>query len=119
MSIEWQAASAPGANDGVLTLWLDGTQVGTVTTLDNDTRRVNTGQMGPVAGIDTGTRGTGCFEFRLTAQQLHRANGPAERGGSGQERSSCTNPRERHPCGGLPAELAAASGGPASGQPDR
>ena len=62
IEIEWQAASAPGANDGVLTLWLDGTQVGTVTTLDNDTRRVNAGQMGPVAGIDTGTRGTEYFD---------------------------------------------------------
>ena len=62
IEIEWQAASAPGANDGVLTLWLDGSQVGTVTTLDNDTRRVNAGQMGPVAGIDTGTRGTEYFD---------------------------------------------------------
>ena len=36
--------------------------MGTVTTLDNDTRRVNAGQMGPVSGIDTGTRGTEYFD---------------------------------------------------------
>ncbi len=62
IEIEWKAATAPGANDGVLTLWIDGVQKATVTTLDNDTRRVDGAQLGAVAGIDTGTRGTEYFD---------------------------------------------------------
>jgi len=62
IEIEWKPATAPGANNGVLTLWIDGVQKATVTTLDNDTRRVDGAQLGPVSGIDTGTRGTEYFD---------------------------------------------------------
>jgi len=62
IEIDWKAATTPGANDGLLTLWIDGVQKATVTNLDNDTRRVDGAQLGAVAGIDTGTRGTEYFD---------------------------------------------------------
>ena len=58
----WQAASAPGANNGILTLWVDGSQQGNFTNLANDTRRVDYVNLGAVSGIDTATRGTYYFD---------------------------------------------------------
>jgi len=67
LEIDWQAASAAGANNGGLAFWVDGVQQANFTNIDNDTRRVDYVQWGAVAGIDTGTRGTyffGAFESR-------------------------------------------------------
>jgi len=58
IEVEWQAASAPGVNNGVLRLWLDGTQIVELTNIDNDTQRIDLAILGPYSGIDTGTRGT-------------------------------------------------------------
>lgn len=58
IELEWQAASAPGANDGVLRLWLDGAQIAELNNIDNDTHRIDLAVLGPYSGIDTGTRGT-------------------------------------------------------------
>ena len=69
LEFNWQAATAAGANNGVLTLWVDGTQIATFTNIDNDTRRVDLARLGGVAGVDNGTRGTeyfDCFESRRT-----------------------------------------------------
>lgn len=57
VEFDWRAATAVGANNGGLTLWLDGTQVTALTGVDNDTRRLERIRLGPVAGLDTGTRG--------------------------------------------------------------
>ena len=57
IEIDWKAATAVGANNGVLTLWIDGAQQVTNTSLDNDTQRVETARLGAVAGIDSTTRG--------------------------------------------------------------
>ncbi len=62
IEIDWRASSAAGANNGGLTLWVDGVQVGNVTGIDNDTRRIDTVWLGAVAGIDSGTRGTYYFD---------------------------------------------------------
>ncbi len=62
IEIDWQAATAVGANNGVLTFWVDGTQQGNFTNVDNDTRKVDYAQLGAVAWIDTGTRGTEYFD---------------------------------------------------------
>jgi hypothetical protein len=62
VEIDWQAASAVGANNGTLTLWIDGAQKAVLTGIDNDTRRVETAQLGAVSGIDSGTRGTYYFD---------------------------------------------------------
>jgi hypothetical protein len=76
VEVDWQAASAGGANDGRLDLWVDGaTQTG-LSGLDNDTLRVDYVRWGAIAQIDAGT--TGAFyldEFESVRQNyigLHR-----------------------------------------------
>ena len=58
----WQAASADGASDGSLTLWLDGELAASLAGLDNDTLRVEAVRLGAVAGIDSGTSGAYYFD---------------------------------------------------------
>jgi len=62
LEVDWQAATAPNANDGSLAFWIDGSQQAIITAVDNDTRRIDRVRLGPVAGIDTRTRGTYYFE---------------------------------------------------------
>jgi hypothetical protein len=62
IEIDWQAATAVGANNGSLTLWLDGAQQANLTGIDNDTRRIDRVRLGAIAGIDSGTRGTYYFD---------------------------------------------------------
>ena len=59
---DWQAATAAGANNGYLTLWIDGVQRANLTGVANDTRRIDSVRLGAVSGIDTGTRGTYYFD---------------------------------------------------------
>ena len=62
IELDWRAASIAGANDGSLDVWVDGVQIPTVVGIDNDTRRIDTIQIGAVAEIDSGTRGTYYFD---------------------------------------------------------
>ena len=62
IEIDWRAATQPGANDGGLTLWVDGVQRANLTGIDNDTWRIDRVRLGAVGGIDTGTRGTYYFD---------------------------------------------------------
>jgi len=62
IELDWQAATAAGANNGSLTLWIDGTQRANLTGIDNDTRRIDRVRLGAIAGIDTRTRGTYYFD---------------------------------------------------------
>jgi hypothetical protein len=62
IEVEWEAASAPGQNNGRLKLKIDGLVRVDRTTLDNDTLRIDTARLGAVAGVDTGTRGTYYFD---------------------------------------------------------
>jgi len=62
VELDWRASSAPGANGGALTFWLDGAQVAALAGVDNDTRRIDRARLGPLAGIDTSTRGTERFD---------------------------------------------------------
>jgi hypothetical protein len=71
LEIDWKASSAAGANNGVLTFWVDGVQKGSFTTIDNDTRRVDKAHLGAVAGIDTGTRGTYYFDAFASRRQTY------------------------------------------------
>ncbi len=57
IEIEWQAATAVGANNGSLGFWIDGVLKRTLTGIDNDTRRIDRGRLGAFS-VDTGTRGT-------------------------------------------------------------
>ena len=63
IEMDWRAATASGANNGGLTLWIDGQQRANLTGLDNDTRRIDRIQLGAVTGIDSGTRGTYYFDI--------------------------------------------------------
>ena len=62
IEIDWKASSAAGANNGYITLWIDGVQQGSVTGIDNDTRRVDEVRLGPLSGLDSGTTGTEYFD---------------------------------------------------------
>jgi hypothetical protein len=62
IEIVWRASTRSGANNGALTLWIDGVQTGNLTGINNDTRRIDRVRLGAVSGIDTGTRGTYYFD---------------------------------------------------------
>lgn len=62
LELDWQAASAAGANDGYLTFWIDGVQMTNLTGVDNDTRRIDWVRLGATYGLDSGTRGTYFFD---------------------------------------------------------
>lgn len=47
IEIDWQAATAAGANNGYITLWVDGILLQTLSNIDNDTRRVDEARLGP------------------------------------------------------------------------
>ena len=62
VEIDWRAATSAGANNGGLTLWIDGQELANLTGIDNDTRRIDRARLGAVSGIDSGTRGTYYFD---------------------------------------------------------
>ncbi|MBN8595701.1 MAG: S8 family serine peptidase [Anaerolineae bacterium] len=83
VEIDWQAASAPGLNDGRLSFWVDGTQIGNIVGIDNDTRRIDRVRLGAVGGIDTATRGViyiDAFDSRKSSP-IGIANGVREQVG--------------------------------------
>lgn len=71
IELDWQASTAVGANNGNLTLWIDGVQKATVLSIDNDTRRIDSVRLGAVAGIDTGTRGTTYLDAFQSRRQTY------------------------------------------------
>lgn len=62
IEFDWRASTAAKANNGGLTLWIDGVQKDNVTGIDNDTRRIDSARLGVVSGIDNGTRGRTYFD---------------------------------------------------------
>lgn len=63
IEIDWQAATAPGANDGTLAQWIDGQSVATVTGIDNDLAAIDSARLGAVTAIDhPSTRGVLVFD---------------------------------------------------------
>lgn len=71
IEIDWRASTGSGANNGGLTLWIDGTQRANLTGVDNDTRRIDRVQLGAVSGIDNGTRGTYFFDQFESRRQTY------------------------------------------------
>jgi len=71
IEIDWRASTAPGANNGGLTLWIDGVQQVDLTGVDNDTWRVDSARLGALSGIDTGTRGTYYFDAFASRRQTY------------------------------------------------
>jgi len=62
LELDWKASSTASANNGYLTLWVDGSQRANLTGVDNDTRRIDRARLGAVSGVDTGTRGAYLFD---------------------------------------------------------
>jgi hypothetical protein len=62
IELDWQAASAPEADDGHFSLWIDGELKQTLSDLDTDTKLIDEARLGPWAGIDAGTQGTCYFD---------------------------------------------------------
>ena len=58
IELDWWAATSSGANNGGVTLWVDGVQTGSLSGLDNDTRRIDQVRFGAVTGIDSSTSGS-------------------------------------------------------------
>src|SRR6266545_4788690 len=71
VELDWKAATAAGASDGSLTLWVDGVPQATVTGVDNDTRRIDRARLGAVSAVDTGTRGTEYFDAFESRKQTY------------------------------------------------
>jgi RHS repeat-associated protein len=62
IEVAWSAATSPGANNGELTLYVDGVQKESITNIDHDTIYIDRVQFGAVTEVDTGTRGTYYFD---------------------------------------------------------
>lgn len=71
LELDWRAATAPGANNGGVTFWIDGVQRANVTSINNDTRRIDSVRMGAGSGIDNGTRGTYYFDAFVSTRQSY------------------------------------------------
>jgi len=76
IEFDWRAATSQGANNGGLTLWIDGAQQTDMTGVDNDTRRIDRIRLGALTGIDTATRGTYYFDAFESRRQTYI--GPAD-----------------------------------------
>lgn len=69
VEIYWLAAAASGANNGEMTLWIDGIQSARLSGIDSDKRRVDLVRLGILSAPDSLTRGTlyfDAFESRRT-----------------------------------------------------
>jgi RHS repeat-associated protein len=71
VEIDWLASTSTTAKNGYITLWIDGAQKESKTGIDNDTRRVDEVRLGPLSGIDTGTRGTELFDAFESRQSTY------------------------------------------------
>jgi hypothetical protein len=71
IEFDWRAATGLGTNDGALTFWVDGQQRANLANVNNDTRRIDRVRLGPVAGIDSGTRGTYYFDAFESRRQTY------------------------------------------------
>ena len=69
IEIDWRASTGAGANNGGLTLWIDGIQQANVTGIDNDTSRIDRVRLGALAGMDEGTRGAYYFDALESRRQ--------------------------------------------------
>jgi hypothetical protein len=71
IEVDWRAATAVGANNGGLTLWIDGVQQADLVGVDNDTWRIDRVRLGALAGMDAGTNGTYYFDAFESRRQTY------------------------------------------------
>jgi hypothetical protein len=69
LELDWQAASAAGANNGELTFLIDGVERANLTGINNHTRRIDWVRLGAVGGIDRRTRGAYYFDAFVSRRQ--------------------------------------------------
>ena len=69
--LDWSAATAVGANNGYLKLWVDGVLKQNLTKVDNDTRRLDRINLGAVEAIDKGTRGNYFFDEFVSRRRTY------------------------------------------------
>jgi len=62
IEFSWSASTAPGANNGNLTFWIDGSQVGSLTAMDNDQQKIDKVSLGVIDGITSTTQGSYFFD---------------------------------------------------------
>ncbi len=62
VELYWLAAVSNSARNGSVTLWIDGVQKGSLTKINNDTRRIDRVRLGAVEGLDSNTKGTIYFD---------------------------------------------------------
>ncbi|MEO7840357.1 MAG: CARDB domain-containing protein, partial [Anaerolineales bacterium] len=71
IELDWRAASASGAGDGYLTLWIDGGGQGMLAVVDNSGKLIDSARLGALTGIDNGTRGTYYFDAFESRRQTY------------------------------------------------
>lgn len=71
IEFDWRASTAAGANDGGITVWVDGIQQDNRSGIDNDTRQVDQARLGAISSIDTGTRGIEYFDAFVSRRQTY------------------------------------------------
>ncbi|MCE7989771.1 MAG: hypothetical protein DYG89_52160 [Caldilinea sp. CFX5] len=83
LELDWRAATAPGANNGGLTFWIDGVQKAALSGTDNDTLRVDRIRLGAIAGLDAGAQGSYYFDAFKSTRSTYI--GPTVAGASERE----------------------------------
>lgn len=68
IEVDWNASSSASANNGSLTFWIDGIQVGVLSGLNNDVHSINSAYLGAVAGLNNKMSGS----FFIDDYESHR-----------------------------------------------
>ena len=71
VEVDWRAASTAGANNGGISLWIDGVEQADLFSVDNDSQRVDRVRLGAVTGLDSGTSGTYYFDDFVSDRLNH------------------------------------------------
>ena len=80
IEMEWQAASAAGANDGYLKLWVNDVLADEIDHIDNDTQAIDFVSIGALSNIPSSLSGTMYFDGFVSYTGAHiglDVNGPA------------------------------------------
>lgn len=77
IELNWARATAPGANNGTLAWWVDGTAQTGLSGLDNDTTVINYVRWGAVGGVDSPST-SGTFKLDDFVSQRTDYVGPAQ-----------------------------------------
>jgi hypothetical protein len=71
VEIEWHVSTAPGANNGSLSLWIDDVLMGTISNVDNDLHRLDQVMLGVTEGVDSTTSGSMLFDHFESHRSSH------------------------------------------------